>query len=607
MKNILRKIPLLFFLLITLGLAAQTQDEQLAEQYFGQGEYAKALVYQRKVLDAGAPARPLLLEQYLQARLKQREFKDAARDLNRWQKKWKTYGAELAASEWILALEEENAKQSEKIKTALLKSLPADKAYIETQAAWLLKFEQPEAAREIYERGRTVLGNPNLFSAQLTEIYKLEKNYDRMVAGYVDMVEKQPQALPYVLEMMGEELNDDAVFSALRKELLRRSQAQPDNIIFPEMLSYLFLQRGDYEAAYIQIKALDKRLKENGSRMLELADKLVRDGQYEFAERVYDEVLAYGPSAPFYMMASVGKLDLGYDRAVAGMADAAKIKELAAGYREFLNKIGIAGRQGGEMTLKLADIEARFNNNTNEAINILLRYINSGVADRFSVAKAKLALGDYYIISGNMWEATLYYEQVAKAFKDDPIGHEAKFRNAKLSFYRGEFDWAKAQLDVLKSSTSELIANDAMQLSLTIQDILGMDSNAAPLLLYAEADLFIFKGMYAQALSKLDTLEARYPTHALADEALMSRAQIAVKMKDYDKALGYYEKIYTLHANDILADDALYFAARLYDRQLKNPDRAMQLYEKLILEHTGSVYGVDARTRYRQLRGDKVN
>ena len=191
-------------------------------------------------------------------------------------------------------------------------------------------------------------------------------------------------------------------------------------------------------------------------------------------------------------------------------------------------------------------------------------------------------------------------------YEGDPLGHQAKFRNAKLAFYNGEFEWASAQLDVLKGSTSELIANDALQLALVIQEN-TVDSNDAPLKLFAAADLMIFRNQYDDAQKKLDSINTLYPGHSLEDDILMLRAQMALKKRDYTAAFDYYEKVYTKYSDDVYADDALFKAAQVQEKFLNNPTKAKELYEKLILDYKGSVYGVEARNRFRILRGDSVN
>ena len=192
-------------------------------------------------------------------------------------------------------------------------------------------------------------------------------------------------------------------------------------------------------------------------------------------------------------------------------------------------------------------------------------------------------------------------------FKDAPLGHEAKFRNAKLSFYRGDFEWAQAQLEVLKGSTSELIANDALQLSLEIQDNLGTDSTSVPLTLFAEADFLIFQNHLKEAEEKLDTINKQFPSNTLDDYILMERAEIALKKHDYPAALAQYEKVYTNYKDGIFADDALYKAAQVEENNVVDVEKAKALYEKLLVEYKGSVYAVEARTRFRILRGDAVN
>jgi TolA-binding protein len=211
------------------------------------------------------------------------------------------------------------------------------------------------------------------------------------------------------------------------------------------------------------------------------------------------------------------------------------------------------------------------------------------------------------MLNGDVWEASLYYSQVEKMYEDDPMGHEAKFRNARLSFFKGDFEWSKAQLDVLKSSTSEMIANDAMQLALLIEDNLGLDSIEKPLKLYAEADFLVYKNQFTEAEKKLDSINAMYPHHSLDDEILMERAQIAFKQRDYPKALTFYTRVYTEYGKDILGDDALFKAAELEEQYLNEPIKAKDLYEKLIINYPGSVYTVEARSRFRRLRGDAVN
>jgi TolA-binding protein len=199
------------------------------------------------------------------------------------------------------------------------------------------------------------------------------------------------------------------------------------------------------------------------------------------------------------------------------------------------------------------------------------------------------------------------YMQVDKAFKNDVTGFEAKFRNARLYYYIGEFAYAKAQLDILKASTSKFIANDALQLSLLITDNLDADSSFTGLKMYSHAELLLFQNKDDEALVTLDSITSLGPNHPLADEVLFKKAQIKIKHQQFSEADSLLSKLVQLYGNDILADDALFLSGDINEKYLKNPERAKEMYHKILTDYAGSVLAVEARTRYRNLRGDKIN
>ncbi len=221
--------------------------------------------------------------------------------------------------------------------------------------------------------------------------------------------------------------------------------------------------------------------------------------------------------------------------------------------------------------------------------------------------ECKLELADIYLITGEVWESTLLYSQVDKANKGEPIGEEAKFRNAKLSYYKGEFEWARGQLDVLKGGTSHLIANDALALSLLIQDNMGLDSNITGLLIYSRADMLVFQNKEDAALLVLDSILTQLPEHSLVDEVLLKKAEIMKRKGKFLEEASFLQMIIDKYSTDILADDALFLLADLYERRLDNKQKAMDLYQDLLIKFPGSSFVVEARKRFRTLRGDAVN
>ena len=274
-------------------------------------------------------------------------------------------------------------------------------------------------------------------------------------------------------------------------------------------------------------------------------------------------------------------------------------------YESFLNEFG-RNTQTIPIIQEQADLEAYYLNNIDKAINLLTPCLQFQAIGKARLAAVKVSLADYYLISGERWEASLLYSQVDKDHGEDLIGQEARFKNAKLSYFFGDFDWAQSQFDILKSSTSKFIANDALDLSVFILENKGEDSIMAPLQTYAQAELAVFQNRFGDAFAILDTLLTQYPNNELEDDVEYLKAQIYFKKQEYQKAAEMYQLILDKYKEEIKADNALFELAQLNEIQLNNKEKAKELYEKLFIEYSGSTFAVEARKRFRILRGDKI-
>jgi len=197
--------------------------------------------------------------------------------------------------------------------------------------------------------------------------------------------------------------------------------------------------------------------------------------------------------------------------------------------------------------------------------------------------------------------------QIDNDFKFETIGAEAKFKNAKIFYYDGEFEFAQAQLDVLKEGTSRFISNDAIQLSVFITDNYGLDSNFQVMSWFATADRMIAQHKYDSAFVLFDSIQTAYPYHSLADDILFRKGQVMEQQGAWTQAIGYYEDLVKLHATDILADDALFRLAEINEQILKNPTNAEAFYKRILLEYKASLFGAEARKRIRLIRGDALS
>jgi TolA-binding protein len=427
-----------------------------------------------------------------------------------------------------------------------------------------------------------------------------------MIEQYLNSLDANPERIDNVQTIFMRYLNPDD-FAELQQQLYARIQTNEQATHYPEMLVWLFLQKKDYAGALRQLRALDRRLKENGSRIFQLGQIAATDGDYDPAIEAFDFIVAQkGPESPFYLDAKLSSLRYRRIKLVEGYVYTIdELRVLESEYLSFLREVGY-GQSTASFVIELAELEAYYINDTEKAIGLLKELVGYPQLNPRRLAEAKLMLGDLYLIQGEHWESTLLYSQVDKTFKDDQLGNEARFRNARLAYYSGDFTWAQAQFDVLKASTSNLISNDALDLSIFITDNLGLDTSVLPLQEYAGADLLIFQNRFGEAFERLERLQKDFPAHSLEDDIAYLRAQVFMKQRRYEDAAREYTDIIGRHADGIRADNALFALAEINEKHLNNKEKAKELYEKLFIEYSGSTFAVEARKRYRILRGDTV-
>ena len=448
----------------------------------------------------------------------------------------------------------------------------------------------------VYERARDIMRNPYLYYNPLARLYAKSGEIDKAVntlldgaAGNISGIEDTKAAL---LELLG---NDPGKIQLAQKALVKRINEQPENLYYAEMLTWLYTQKDDWDGALIQIRAIDERNREHGRRILEFARNAQRESRFETSVKALDAILAKGREQPLYAVAAAEKLQVWMRRLEQEPAfgTPATTGQISKEYEDFFAEYPQYNTTN--VLLDYAKLEAQYNGHIEKGIRLLEDAVKQPAAGKQFTGEAKLQLGDYYLLAGRIWDASLVYSQVDKAFREDVLGEEARFRNAKLAYYRGDFSWAQVQLSVLKASTSELIANDALYLSVLITENIPPDSNLVPLERFAFADLLLFQNRDREAETLLDSISTAFPQHPLNDDILMLRARLAEKHGDYPRALEYLKRIYTDFGEDVLGDDAVFKTAVIYEKYLKQKDQALHFYEQLILDYPGSTYIQTAR------------
>ena len=622
----MKKLLVILLLLVTCGgslLAQQSQEEQLAMQYYKDKEYDKAVELFEKI-HAKKPD-SYIYYYYFYSLLELERYDDAEKMLKKQVKAYPNVPRYKVDLGFVYERSGENAK-AEKLYQECLKNLQAkENAVSELNNAFMARGKYDYAVETIL-KGRKVLNNEQYLSKNLINIYKILHQNDKLLDEVISLVktdnDKYEKDVQTAIQDLLLDDEDNQQYMNIRTALQKFSQKNPTNILCIKELYWISQLHKDYEEAFTLAKALDKRLKMEGIFTYELATVAAENHDYTTAIEALNYIIKKGEEAHNYVQAKMKILDVKYmqltESSPVKMVDALNLEQ---DFRKALEENGI---HSGTMDWirKYAHLLAFYVNKPQEAMDVLNQAM-AATRDFKEKNQYKIDLADVQLYTGEIWDASLNYSQVDKDLPNDVLGNEAKFKNAKLSFYIGEFNWAKSQLDVLAAATSKLIANDAIYSSMLITDNLeeeeeGDDSDTTETLfsnsegnlalkMYAKAEFLIFQNKDDEALKALDSVMILSPFGTLVDDALYQKALILIKQKNYFEAEKLLKRIVDDYGDQLLADDAVFQLAELYEYYLKDIPKAMEYYQKILKDHSDSLYVVQARNRYRTLRGDNVN
>lgn len=594
---------LLVFTLFGGVLSAQTADPNLANQYFSDGEFEKAAALYAQLVEKERRS-DYYFTRYIECLTKLEKWDEAEKAVKKQIKDQPENNVLFVVYGQIFEEQGKNAEAETQYQKAIDK-MASDYAAVIRLANMFQNESKYDYAVKTYERGAQLTKDPHRFAYNLGDLYRRKGEPVKMTEQYLNALESDPGKLPSLQTIFARTLGPEDL-QELQTQLYARIQ-QNENPDYIELLAWSFVQRKDFKSALRQYKALDKRLGESGQRVMRLADDAAEARDYETAIAAYEYVMAEkGQTSPFFYDAKREAMQCRRRKITEGFQYTQQdLNLLEAEYEQFLSQYGKTKLSAG-IIMQLAELEAIYMRNLPKAIQLLEDLKQTPGLPPDMVAKLKINLGDYYLMDGDIWESTLLYSQVDKAFKEDTIGQEARFKNARLSYFNGDFQWAQAQFDVLKASTSKMIANDALDLSVFIMDNLNLDTTSDAISLYASAEMLVLQNRFDEAFLKLDTLARDFPEHSLQDDILYLKARIWEKQRDYQKAIPLYEEVAEKYKDDIRADNSLFALAQIYEFRLNDPEKAKGIYEKIFLDYSGSVFAVDARKRFRILRGDKV-
>ncbi len=585
-------------LLFSCSFCVQAQDDLLAREYVNNGAFEKALVIYKK-LHEEKPTNSYYVSQLVTC-YQQLEDYTTAETVLKERLKISQYPVNYVELGYNYQLQKDTLNAQKNYNLAII-SINERANYAYGVGRKFQEYSLLDEAIATYELAMQI--EPAIeFNMQLAAIYGEKGQIDQMFNSYLNFGLTNEGSRDAIKRFIGEFISenpDDVNNTLLRKVLLKRIQSQPD-LYWSDMLSWLFVQQKQYDKAFAQEKALFKRdPQQDLTRLVDLAETAKIDEVYNKALEIFNYVIENALNPALLLFANQRILEI--KTQTATVKDYDEINNI---YKSLLETYGKTS-ESVDLTVSYAHFLAFYLKDTNKAISVLKEALDLRVSEP-KKAEIKIELGDILVFEERFNEALIYYSQVQKTLKNSTLSQVARFKVAKASYYKGDFDWAESQLKILKSSVSQLTANDALDLKLLISDNRQEDSLQVALTQYAKADLMAFQNKAEGAISLLETIKQEHKTKSIIAQVLLKQAQLYEKQLNFDKAKENYITLITNYKDSVLTDDAIFALAMLQLNQLNNPEEAKKGFETIIFEHADSIYFTEARKKYRTLRGDSV-
>ncbi len=598
--NMLLRFFLFLISFLLYQFSALAQEDFLAKQYFNDGDFEKAVVFYEKLVEAN-PRRTDYAEG-LVACYQQLERYDEAENflLEKLNESYAfpTFYIELGYNHTL----QNHPEKATQFYDKAIEKIEDNPNFGYSVGYRFQQYAVLDYAIRAYKRAMELKPDLN-YDFQLARIYGEQGEIEKMYQSYLNLIWEGRTSRSNVLRNIDDFISEDPNNEnnvLLRKVLLKNAQKNAD-LLWNELLSWLFVQQKQYSSAFNQEKAIYKRAEGiNTDRLENLGQIALDDKDFESSTDIFQYIVDNSEEPRSKLNAQLHLIDIELENPTPKVLDAVE--------KQFEDLVAEYGNQSQTLQLQIAYANfLTFKKEQPEpAIKMLKESLELSMG-RMALAYVKLALGDILVFDQRFNEALILFTQVQKALKNDVLGQDARFKVAQTSFYKGDFDWALTQLKVLRGSTSQLIANDAMQLSLLISDNSLEDSTQTALKKYARADLLAYQNKNQQAIAELEDILQNHKGEKIEDEALLKQAQLLEEQKEYESAEFNYQKIVEFYADGILADDAHFALGELYRNILNQPEKAKNHYEKIIYNYQDSYYFPQARTNFRRLRGDAIN
>jgi len=587
---------------VSISVYSQTVSIELAQQYYQQGELDKAFDTYSK-LAKNTSNWPLIHNTYYPLLIQLNEFQRASKYID---KIIRTYSnnVKYKIDKGKLLFAEKGEAKANQYYQSLRNEFSSDAYTARRAAQYYLQIGERNQAIDLLLATRKNAGEATLFAMDLANIYRYMNKKQQMVEEYIVFANQNIGNLSYVQNALQVTLDKPEDIENLETYLFKKIQENPENSVYTELLIWANIQTKNFNSAFIQARALDRRLKQGGVSLIEIGKMALSNNDYQSASKIFTYIVSNYAESNIGVQAELLVITTKEEQVKNTYPlNTESLLELTGLYKNFI-RVHPNNNYTFKASLQLALINGYYLDKKQDAISSLKDLINYPRLNAQLIAEAKLTLADIYLLNEEWWESTLLYAQVDKTMKETPIGYEAKLKRAKLAYYQGEFELAQAILDILKLATSREIANDALDLSIFIKENTLFDSTNLALKKYAAIELFIYQHKNNKVFQAIDSAISEFKGQGLVDNFLMLKANELKRIGDFKNAEITYAKIVENFGYDVLGDKALFLQAEINELYLENLEKAKELYVKLLKNYPGSVYVADARKRFRKLRGD---
>ena len=595
----MRVFSVLGFLFIYFFGFSQAKDLELAEHYFQEGSYTKALLIYTRLANLASNINTIH-DNYFKALKQEKAYKTCKnyfKKILKWFPDNPKYNIDYGV--YLTVIDKED--QAHQHYDRYLDRISHNRILLNPVGQYFMQYKYYDYAYKTYRLGLKI--DPVIFGLELAALHRIQGKITEALRVYLNILEIAPDEINSIQNSLLNYIHstDEKTLEKMIFEYINKT----NRIVFNELLAWFYIQKKDFYKAFIQARSIDKRRRLGGKKLMELAKITLDSKDYDLSAEILNYVIKHYAQvlqiyyAAYKQLINVQELRIKNTFPI----NLDKMQEIVDSYKEIINqKIQYQGQYSvAEEKISLAKLYAFHLDKKDLALELLKEVIKIPVPKYQPTAM--LTLADIYVLTNQSWEANLLYLKVQKRYKGSEAANLAKFKSAKVQYFEGNFKLAKDYLDIIKSATTRKTANDAIELSMFIDDNSSLDTTDILLRRFASIELLAYQNKYEEVLATFETLLVDCKNHPLVDDILWRQAKIMRKLGHFENAIKKLKIIVENYGGEILGDDANFTIGLIYEENLKRIDEAKKFYKKHLIDFKDSWYATEARQRYRKLNG----